>query len=102
MKIAKIFFPCSVILMTCISFKVAHAQINCNGGNYDRSVCGNIEKYYNIPRDSPNAPFWKLNKHYNMGDVVVFNDEKYQCKQAHTPHALDWKPPQTPALWEAL
>lgn len=45
---------------------------------------------------------WKMNQHYNAGDIVLFEGKTYRCLQAHDSISPDWTPPNTPALWKAI
>lgn len=52
--------------------------------------------------EHPPVPLWAMNKHYDVGDVVVFKDRKYQCIQAHDSYASNWTPLLAPALWQGI
>lgn len=52
--------------------------------------------------EHPPVPLWAMNKHYDVGDVVVFKDRKYQCIQAHDSYAPNWTPLLAPALWQGI
>lgn len=52
--------------------------------------------------ENPPVPLWAMNKHYDVGDVVVFKDRKYQCIQAHDSYAANWTPLLAPALWQGI
>src|SRR5579871_208282 len=41
---------------------------------------------------------WQSGVAFKVGDLVTFNGQEYQCRQAHTSQP-DWTPPATPALW---
>jgi chitinase len=43
-------------------------------------------------------PAWQSGVHYNVGDLVTFNGQTFQCRQAHTSQP-DWTPPAVLALW---
>jgi chitodextrinase len=47
------------------------------------------------------APAWQPNVAYHAGDQVTYNNNLYQCLQAHTSQ-VGWEPPNVPALWQAL
>lgn len=42
---------------------------------------------------------WEAWIQYNIDDLVVYDDNVYRCRQAHTSQP-DWTPPVTPALWQ--
>lgn len=44
---------------------------------------------------------WIINQAYYLEDVVMFEDDKYECLQAHISQA-DWTPPSVPALWRQI
>ncbi len=46
-------------------------------------------------------PIWELNKAYQIGDQVTFEDKKYRCIQPHK-SLPGWTPFNIPALWEAI
>ncbi|MEV0762736.1 carbohydrate-binding protein [Nocardia sp. NPDC050435] len=53
----------------------------------------------------PAAPVvqeWQQGSTYQVGDVVSYQGVQYKCRQAHTAHAPNWTPPQTPALWQQV
>ncbi|WP_442944712.1 carbohydrate-binding protein [Nostoc sp.] len=106
MKIAKISVSSSILLISFVTSLVAYAgqETNCNGGRFRQSACGSGSRVniYNIPRDSPKAPFWKPNKHYDVGDVVVFKGRKYQCRIAHDSYDISWTPLGAPSLWMGI
>src|SRR5258708_991 len=43
-------------------------------------------------------PAWQSGVHFNVGDLVTFNGQTFQCRQAHTSQP-DWTPPAVLALW---
>lgn len=47
------------------------------------------------------AADWAVGIYYNVGDIVTYNGDSYQCLQAHTSQS-NWKPPNTPALWQLV
>ncbi len=107
MKVTKVFLYCSTLLISsCITSQSAYAdsKTDCNGGRYNQSVCGNVKQMniYKIPNDSSQSPIWRLNKHYNKGDIVVFKEQKYQCIQSHNSDAYNWSPPEVQSLWRGL
>lgn len=44
---------------------------------------------------------WEAGKRYEVGDRREDDGVLYKCKQGHTSQ-LDWKPAQTPALWDRI
>jgi hypothetical protein len=42
---------------------------------------------------------WTTEQSYNIGDVVTYNGQDYECIQAHTSQA-GWTPTVVPALWK--
>jgi len=50
----------------------------------------------------PKLKLWALNAHYNLGEEIAFQNQKYRCRQSHTVYADNWIPPNTPALWESI
>ncbi|WP_421840529.1 lytic polysaccharide monooxygenase [Mycobacterium sp.] len=45
---------------------------------------------------------WAVGATYAIGDRVRYQGRTYQCLQAHTVHASNWTPPNTPALWKMM
>ena len=45
---------------------------------------------------------WAVGATYAIGDRVRYQGRTYQCLQAHTVHASNWTPPNTPALWKVM
>ncbi|WP_421842638.1 lytic polysaccharide monooxygenase [Mycobacterium sp.] len=45
---------------------------------------------------------WALGATYAIGDRVTYKGRTYECRQAHTVHAPNWTPPNTPALWKLV
>lgn len=43
---------------------------------------------------------WKLGGKYAVGDSVTYEGFIYRCITAHTVHAQNWHPINTPALWK--
>jgi hypothetical protein len=64
-------------------------------------IIGELGKRVNQLANPP-VPLWAMNKHYNVGDVVVYQDRKFQCIQAHDSHAFNWTPVLAPALWQGV
>lgn len=55
------------------------------------------------PGDPPpgDEPEWAVGQTYAIGDVVTYQGQRYECRQAHT-SIVGWQPPNVPALWLAL
>ena len=49
-----------------------------------------------------NYESWDVGESYVKGDTVSYEGKIYKCIRAHTVDALNWKPPNTPALWAFL
>lgn len=47
---------------------------------------------------APAAQPWAPNTAYAVGELVSYNGEIYECRQAHT-SLVGWEPPNVPALW---
>lgn len=47
---------------------------------------------------APAAQPWVPNTAYAVGELVSYNGEIYECRQAHT-SLVGWEPPNVPALW---
>lgn len=43
---------------------------------------------------------WAANTAYFVGDMVMYQEQQYECIQSHTSQA-GWEPPNAPALWKA-
>ena len=50
------------------------------------------------PAPQPGANTWKENTNYKVGDVVIYNNIRYTCLQAHTALSV-WTPDIVPSLW---
>ncbi|MFE3191233.1 lytic polysaccharide monooxygenase [Nocardia sp. NPDC059240] len=48
------------------------------------------------------AAAWKVGAHYNIGDLVTYDDMRYRCLQAHTVYDPGWTPEAAPALWQMV
>lgn len=51
----------------------------------------------------PDPPIntWKPNILYKIGDIVIYNGNKYLCTMVHT-SLLGWEPSNVPALWSPI
>lgn len=61
-----------------------------------------IQIEVDVKEAPPAVATWKQGDTYSVGDIVTYDGAKYQCRQAHTAHAPNWTPPNTPALWQKL
>lgn len=43
--------------------------------------------------------YWMMNKSYEVGEKVIYNNSIYICKIAHTSYAANWTPVYAPSLW---
>jgi chitinase len=50
------------------------------------------------PANAQTIPPWEPNTAYQVGDLVAYEGQVYECRQAHTSQ-VGWDPPNTPALW---
>jgi hypothetical protein len=50
---------------------------------------------------STGTPEWEAGVSYSIGDVVIYQGNDYECRQAHTSIG-PWTPTAVPALWLAL
>ena len=42
---------------------------------------------------------WAAGESYYIGDMVMYQEQQYECIQSHTSQA-GWEPPNAPALWK--
>lgn len=42
---------------------------------------------------------WAIGTAYYVGDLVVYEEQRYECIQSHTSQE-GWEPPNVPALWQ--
>jgi len=55
-----------------------------------------------VPVPNPqNTPEWNTNILYSVGNIVLYNKNKYKCLQSHT-SLSNWFPENTPALWQKI
>lgn len=67
-----------------------------------RDAAGNVSADSNalsVTTDTVSTPEWQANTSYTAGDVVMYNNVQYKCRQSHT-SLPGWEPPNVPALWQ--
>ncbi|CAH0119725.1 MULTISPECIES: glycosyl hydrolase family 18 protein [unclassified Paenibacillus] len=67
-----------------------------------RDAAGNVSADSNalsVTTDTVSTPEWQANTSYTAGDVVMYNNMQYKCRQSHT-SLPGWEPPNVPALWQ--
>lgn len=60
----------------------------------------NVVLYNNTEFKLKAVESWKLGEKYVIGDSVAYEGSIYRCVTAHTVHAQNWHPINTPALWK--
>lgn len=56
---------------------------------------------WNVYIDWEQGQEWAYPVNYNIGDEVIYLDNVYTCRQAHTSQA-GWTPSAVPALWQLI
>jgi uncharacterized protein YjdB len=95
---------CSIVPQTGVATGkregVSDIQAAYNGGRNADTTC-TVEAG---TTPSPCGPEWEISGAvYNVGDQVSFDGQRYRCIQSHTTYGdPNWRPPNTPNLWEPL
>lgn len=83
------------------------AHVLHNGHEWESLIADNVTEPGSDPRwwrqvdvESPTNE-WAVGVAYKVGDVVTYQGQQYQCRQAHTSIA-SWTPPAVLALWLPL